>query len=389
MLMNNIWKYASLLMTAAVLSVSCGGDGGSTGIDPEPPVNVDGELTLTIDKDIIRNDGSDAAVLTVKMGETVLTEGVTFFDGDNKAMDIADFKFRTDKSGVYEIWASYLTFNTAKVSVTAVPAGMPETPADPQPEKTSFHRNVLLVQFTGTGCTNCPGMKTILKQVMEEEGMKDKIVKVSAHNYNEDDPAYLNKQQFPGAGGYPTISLDMIDFQALTTGLTYKHVVDWINERHAEEPAKAGIAASVTYADGSMVVKAVVKGAEESNVRVAAFLLENGIQGQQAGAGANDTEMNTHNESMRLADCGNGAAGYALGRLTAGQTAEYKFIWDLNGARQQWNLMPYGGTVWKAPVIENCYVVVCIYTPVAGGSDYCVNNAVVCPINGKVQFDYE
>lgn len=387
--MKNIFKYASLLLAAAMLSASCEGIEDTPGDDPEPPVTVEGDLTLTIDKDIIRPDGKDAAVLTVKMGEVVVTEGVTFFDGDNKVIDVADFKFKTSAAGVYQIWASYLTFNTDKVKITAVPAGMPETPADPDAENTSFHRNVLLVQFTGTGCTNCPGMKNILKEVMAQDGIKDKVVKVSAHNYNEDDPAYLNKQQFPGVGGYPMISLDMYGYQELTTGLTYKHVTDWINERHAEEDAKAGIAASVSYVDGSMVVKALVKGAAETNVRVAAFLVENGITGQQAGAGANDTEMNTHNESIRLADCGTEAVGHALGRITAGQTLEYKFIWDLNGNRQQWNLMPYGGTLWAYPVIENCYVVVCIYTPVAGGNECCVNNVVVCPINGQVQFDYE
>ena len=43
-----------------------------------------GELTLTVDEPVIRADGQSAATFTVMVGETVVTEGVQFYDGNDK-----------------------------------------------------------------------------------------------------------------------------------------------------------------------------------------------------------------------------------------------------------------------------------------------------------------
>ena len=54
-----------------------------------------GELTLTVDEPVIRADGQSVATFTVMVGETVVTEGVQFYDGNDKPVELTDMKFTT------------------------------------------------------------------------------------------------------------------------------------------------------------------------------------------------------------------------------------------------------------------------------------------------------
>ena len=140
---------------------------------------------------------------------------------------------------------------------------------------------------------------------------------------------------------------------------------------------------------GQLVIKAAVKAAVEGQYRIGALLIENGIEGQQNGAKPSETEMHIHDCCVRYADCATNFYGHKLGTIKAGETAEYFFCWDLNDASMQWNKKPYGGSIWKAPVMENAYLVLCVYVPDSSGRATIVNNAVVAEIGTTVQFEYK
>ena len=110
--MKRIFRFASLLMSAVML-LSCSGNlddgdntgGGSTGGDNNGSGTTGGgsttpkTLTLSSDKNLIQTFDGDYATLTVILDGEKITEGVTFFDGQNKVVEIPDFKFSTSKVG--------------------------------------------------------------------------------------------------------------------------------------------------------------------------------------------------------------------------------------------------------------------------------------------------
>ena len=391
--MRNILKYASLLFAAAVLG-ACGDP-----VEPDTPVGPDkpgpekpevtGTLALTVDKQIIQSNGTDAATLTVTLNGEPVTSDVIFHDSQNNdaVIEVKDFKFTTSKTGEYGIWAEYYTLMSNEVKITSFAAEIPSTPSDPEPSNTSFVRRSLLTQFTGTGCMNCPGMKTLLTSVFSEPEMADKVVRTAVHSYNEDDPAFISK--YITASSYPMINLDLVETTGYGTGTTPADIKNWMNAIYSGQEAMAGISVNSAYKDGQLVIKAAVKAAVEGQYRIGALLMEDGIEGQQTGAKPSETEMHIHNHCVRYADCASNFYGHKLGTIKAGETAEYFFCWDLNDASMQWNKKPYGGSIWKAPVMENAYLVLCVYVPDSSGRATIVNNAVVAEIGTSVQFEYK
>ena len=92
--MKSFFKYASLL-AAAVMLISCQGT-----VDTGEGSTSDKTLMLTTDKNLIQTFDGDYATLMLTLDGEVVTDGVTFFDGNDKVMEITDFRFSTDKVGV-------------------------------------------------------------------------------------------------------------------------------------------------------------------------------------------------------------------------------------------------------------------------------------------------
>lgn len=391
--MKNIFRYASLLAAAAMLAVSCNpASQPDTPDTPDTPGGtnpVTGTLKLTVDKQIIQSNGADAVTLKVELDGKAVTEEVIFHDSRNSdaVIEVSNFKFTTETSGEYGIWAEYLTLISNEVKITAVPTAVPETPADPQPANTSFVRRSLLTQFTGTGCVNCPGMKSLLKSVFAEPEMADKVVRTAVHGYNEDDPAYIGK--YVSSSNYPMINMDFVETTGYGGNTTPSDIKNWMETIYSAQEALAGISVNSAYKDGQIVIKATVKAAKDGQYRIGALLVEDGIEGQQNGAKPSETEMHIHDWCVRHADCDSNYSGHKLGTVKAGETAEYFFAWDLNSTSMQWNKKPYGGSLWKAPVIENSYIVLCVYVQDAAGRSIIVNNAVVAEIGSPVPFEYK
>lgn len=371
--MNKIFRFASLLAAAVMLFAACEEKpiGGDEPDDPEIPA--DAQLVLEVDKLIIRANGEDAATFTVTIDGKTLTEGVTFFDGDNKVVELGpDFKFTVTEAGEYSFWANYKTFNSNSVSVTSVMTDVPETPADPNPESTSFVRRVLITKFTGQECQFCPNATASLHKFFNEHELAANAVKTEAHTFTSNDPAFFSGS-FYSVSAFPTV---IVDWAVQSTDVSYDNLVSMISERYEAEEAKAGIAVNSKYADGSITLKVAVKAAETGQYRVGAWLLEDNIQGEQKGAptGEENSWYHEFDGCIRIADSKQGSmySGVKLGVIDEGKTAEKMFTWTL---KENWK-------------VENLKLCVFVSVPDAAGRSYYVNNVITAPIDGIKQFEY-
>ncbi len=392
--MKNLFKYASLLMAAAML-FSCekpNGDDSETGA-----------LTLTSDKNLIQTFGGDFATLTVKLGDDVVTEGVTFFDDKNNILDIKDFKFSTSKAGEHVIWANYGTSNTDPISIKAISVEIPATPADPKPNSTEFKTRALVTEFTTTGCTYCPNMKTLLHTALENPSTADQVVLTACHSgliNNVKDPAYVRTEydDFCGVSGFPYLCCDMyMGFNNYTTPVN--EVIAMFDELcSVKEEGAAGIAVNSSLVDGQLVAKVTLKAAQTATYRIGAFLLEDNVYGQQVSASAD--WMHNHDGVIRYIDSKytNKAGkaqfyGHSVGNVAEGKTADYVFVWDLDKIWEEGSNYGelYGGCAWEPFVEENLHLAVFVSTIGSddkGNEFYFVNNVIDCPINGNTPYEY-
>lgn len=401
--MKNLFKYASLLMAAAML-FSCEGtvdpDGPTPGPEPGPgpePENL--ELKIASDKNLVQT-GVDEATITVTLGEEVITKDVTFFDGNNKVIDLPGFKFKASQSGEHKIWASYGTYISEKVTIKAIDMAIPATPNDPKPSSTDFKARVLMTEFTTVGCTYCPNMKLVLHDIMADEAIADKVVFTACHSGIIEptaDPAYIKTtlDDFCQSTGFPSVNFDFYYTEGNYTKprSEFKAIV---NDCHSfKEEVAAGIAVNSQVIDGKLVVKATVKSAETGEYRIGACLVEDGIQATQKG-GMAEPWMDTHDGVMRYIDSkyGNNLYyGHSLGKIEAGMTADYLFDWDLDTIWSEGDRAAqiYGKTNWNEFVMENLHLVVFVSatgTNNKGEQFYYVNNVIDCPINGETPFEY-
>ena len=396
--MNKIMKFASLL-AAAVMLVSCSGNGTDG-----PSGSVSGVLEIKPDKTLIQSDGEDYATLTVTLDGVAVTSDVVFYEGTTP-VNVEDFKYFTTEAGDHDIWASYQTYVSDPVKIRAISVPIPQTPADPKPSSTDFKSRVLAIQFTGTGCGYCSQFMDKLKDAFEDETFAQEYVKVEVHNYqytpSYPDAAYLAwdwatgmlkvTDLVSGKGGQgptnPSIILDYIYGYYLypaTSSEHFKSNLVMVNDLKRAEAC--GIAVNAQLVDGQVVAKVTVKAAKSGNYRVGAMLLEDGIYGKQING---DEWMNMHDACVRHIDAkakvGNSEAyyGHSLGKIEAGKTADYLFIWNLADIQKKNDPNYY----WNNFVEENLRMAVFVTT--VKNDAYYVNNAVNVNFNEELPFEYK
>lgn len=237
---------------------------------------------------------------------------------------------------------------------------------------------MLLTQFTGTGCGYCPGMITLLRNLMEDEGYSSRMILAACHSYNSDDPAYLTDRldQAMGVSGYPMVVADM--YLAYNNYYNLSGLKNVIDQAYGRNDTKAGISARAELDGNTLVVLASVKAATASEFRIGAWLLEDGISGRQSNynQAAWNGDYDTHDNCIRIADSkvsNINFTGYSLGSIDERETAEYAFVMTLE---DDW-------------VAENCKVVLFVTSADEGSKNYSVDNAVACGIDSEVSFMYE
>lgn len=410
--MKRFFNYASLLMAAVVL-FSCQGTVDPDQIEPNPDPNPekptpekpkpepeDLELKLTASRNLVQVN-VDEVILTVYLGDEVITDDVTFYDGNFKVLNIPNFRYIAPKAGDQVIWASYGTYNSDEILIKAIDIPIPETPEDPQPESTDFKVRVLMTEFTTTGCAYCPNMKILLHNALSDENVADKVVLTACHSgliNGKADPAFVKTtfDDFCNVSGFPNVNFDMYySFGNYTVGASEMRQL--INDMYSvKADVAAGIAVNSALYDESLVAKVTVKAAVDAEYRIGAFLLEDGIYGVQSGGSAEDW-MNTHDGVIRYIDSQYGKDqyfGHSVGVVEKGCTADYVFDWDLDVIWSEGALKgeQYGNYYWDEFVMENLHLVVfvsTIGTDDKGNQFYYVNNVIDCPINGLTPYEYK
>ena len=317
--MRNIIKYASLLLAAAML-FACEG------------VETNDTLKLTSDKNLLQL--GEEATLTVTLGTKVITEGVVFYDSKDKVLNLPDFKFKATEVGKYEIWANYGSYNSETFTITVSDLKMPEAQADPKPESINYKVRALITEFTTTGCSYCPQMKQLLHSALEKKDVEDKVVLTACHAMlinSVPDPANIRTdyQTFANIGGFPYLFCDMYEPEGRYT-MSTSEMVSIINGFCEEKKDIAsGIAVATDMKDGQIVANVTIKAAKSATYRVGAFLLEDGIYGNQSNASAD--WMHIHDNVIRYIDAGTQTFyGHLVGEIEAGKTADYAFGWLLD-----------------------------------------------------------
>ncbi len=251
---------------------------------------------------------------------------------------------------------------------------IPALPSDPQAGNTSFRHRIMLLQHTGAECSNCPLMMTSLKTLAEDEAYNSLYNHVASHSYSTNDAAYSDAaSKISRAFGHEfwpdlTFNLTKENLDGTTGIAAIKSGID----KRVKEHADAGISAAVKRQGNNLGINVEIKAAKTNTYRVTAWLLEDGIEAEQAGATAD--WMNIHNNALRTMagpSLNMQIYGEKLGVVNAGETAGKTFTITLDKS-------------WKA---ENCKVLILVNADDSNGK-FNLANCAVCPIDNSIQYEY-
>lgn len=370
------------MLCACLFFISCSGNDGE-GDEPGGNgggTNPEGKLVLSASASFINNDGRDAAVFTVRMGDTDITDKAKIYLGNDV---FAGTSFTTTKVGDYTFFASYEGEISDKITIKAI-AGIPDIPDDPQADKfDGFVHRVLVVQSTGTWCQYCPYMTAGIKSYLESDANTGDAVFAAAHNGDVMANDYSDAvNQWLSVSGYPTLSLNLDSRNKVQhqgePAATASSISGAVSNT-LRDAVHVAISASVsgTENSGILTVRARVKIGADGKYRIAAWLLEDGIRADQVNStGLTDKDnFSIHNNVLRISSAAS-AYGVQLGEnasSTKGSVKEYVCTLNLADA--------------KVASLAKCRVVIFVTAPKDG--KFTVNNVITCPINNSVAFEYE
>lgn len=372
---------------AAVAMISCTGNA-----DPD---NAGSGLEMKSSAYYIAAGGSDAAYLSVwydgkeVTGSPDITVYIIEESGETSVYE--DTAWSSEEECEVRFYAEWNNEVSEPITVAAV-NGIAEVPEDPDPDEWSrFAKNTLMVQGTSVGCPYCPYVMDALDKFFNGgsySGYAEHSILASAHgNINVMDPmssdaSHAIMNAFPTAFyGLPGLMFDLNNSMYLSSNATAPLIASKVSISLDKDAATA-ISASVTgtEGEGTVNVKAKVKIGETGSYRIAAWLLEDGIEYYQY----NGTEIElpstvVHNNAVRDASCISPVQGEYLGGTEtheAGTVADFACEFDIKAA--------------KIENLSNCHVVIFVTSPnMSGSSTYYLDNAIDCGINQRVVFQYE
>lgn len=255
-------------------------------------------------------------------------------------------------------------------------SGIPELPADPQPDNTNFSHRIMLLQHTGTYCPNCPNLMTSLKEVAQDNRYNDRYVHVASHSYNQEgDAAYSDAaaklSQAFCSGYYPELTFNLTT-ENTGTSISAETIKSYIDALHKEN-ADVGISAAADVQNGNMYVNTEIKVAKENIYRIAVWVLEDGIESEQDGATADWQHI--HNNALRTMageSLNLRIYGTKLDRMVSGDKKSKGFTIKLDEG-------------WDP---EKCKALIIVNAADQEGK-YDVANCIICPAGESVTYDYK
>lgn len=360
--------FYSMILAVIVSMAACTGD--NTGTDGLSALN--GTVLLSSDTGRIRSDGESAVTFKVTLksenGSKYDVTGQSDIYMEGTDVPLETNRFSTDVGGTYVFYAKYGEAVSEEISVEAYD-DIPVLPEDTDEENTDFRHRILIIQHTGTGCPNCPRMMKSLKTLNEDEEYSGLYHHVASHSYNKDDPAFSEdayelSMTYNTSYLYPMLTFNLTETASSVDLDEIKGHIDAFKKPSAD----AGIAAAAGISGDEVIVNVQVKAAKSNTFRVAAWLLEDGIQATQAGA--TESWQGIHDNALRSIS-GSSFAGESIGMIMAGETGRKVLTLSLDDA-------------WTR---ENCEVLVLV-TAAGPDGDYDVVNCAMCSIGGSVAYDY-
>lgn len=352
-------------------------------------------LTMEVDNTIIPiNTGR--ATFTIKFNGKAVESGYKIYKNgtETKLPTDANKKpyFESKTTGTYSFYVTYNITESTKnkpISVQVINDAIPDRAEDPNPTSTSFKRRAMVMQFTGTNCGFCPYIIEPLETMAADATYKDKFSWAAIHTYNLDsdpDPAEpsnsTDKQKLPsiyGISGYPTVLVDigtMVGNSNNNIALNLANLKKAVDNSVAN-PASAGISATMTLDENNRVVTArvSVKAKDAKVYRVSMWLIEDKIQGGQAGSSTIKSHDNAVRYVARGADGSADYVGYPLNEgkaMSAGQVCDYVFAVNISN---------------QSIRLANCQLLFFVTTSV-GNSYAVVNSAVTKDLKTAMPFEY-
>lgn len=337
-----------------------------------------GGLTLTTDKTVIVGNGEDAATLTVTQEGQDVTSESTFYliQEEGEPVQLEGNTFVSTVAGQHQIYAKKGTASSAPLTILA-------SAYDNEPNKTNFRERAMLLQFTAQGCGYCPLMKKGL-MILHEQGWDDGISVACHVGFMQDSmyPTFWNRLwTYYGAGatGIPAMSFNLDTetgtgayANANATATNLKQITSDVINKY---PVTAGISATfLPEGDSQMKVTATFKASEAGDYKVAAWLLEDHIDGVQSDYNnvLTTEQKRDHCDVLRAVSNQDDFTGDVL-NIGAGESVEKSWTFNVSSL--------------KEGVIENAHVVVFITKKEANGL-YIVNNIINCNMNDSVGFEY-
>lgn len=329
------------MLASALLLWGCSGN-----VDPEDEMK---DLTLTADVSEITADGVSSVTFTVHYGEEDVT-GVASVKCISGEAAVNGGRFSSEAIGTYVFRAFYEDAVSQDVEVKVT---------------SRFQRRVCVMEFTGTWCAQCPEGATTLNFLITRT-YKDKAFALAFHN---DDPYALSVEQdlqdIFNCGGYPAYVVDMRDAGDLNGGGCGDAIETSLYE--SETHSSVAMASVFDQASGKVNVEAKVYSEKDMDYKLAAYVIEDRIVGEQAHADGSVDKEYLHRHVVR-AMLSSSVKGDGIGTVAAGEEKAKSFSFTPD---PQWNM-------------ENLSVAV-----LAIGADGFVNNMAVCPADGgRMEYGY-
>ncbi len=337
---------------------------GACGSDTEEPTPQPAEKKLVLSADKTDVEVGQNVIFTAKYGDEDVTSAAAIACAEDATF--TGTLFTATAAGTYTFTASYDGKSSNTVKVTAKEA----EPVGPVP---TFKRHLCIMEFTGTWCSFCPeGYKMIYRMLTLNNPEWEEFSHIIALHDSDEYSEPLQSVQTDifstfSLGGYPAALIDLRDGVSLTSGNS--SLLEAALMRSFDEyPAHCGAAVKSVYdeATGTAEITARVKSGETGNYRLAIFIIEEGIIGEQKDGGLNLDNYHHHHVARQMLS--KSWKGDALGEIVAGKEVSKSYTLTVD-------------TKW---VVDETYVYALAID--ANGQ---INNVAVCAMNGgDTDYDY-
>lgn len=349
-----------LLMPLLLLAGACSGTVDDSPSDLVP----EGVLRIFADKTSIAADGTDCVTFKVMYGSQDVSNASTMklvvvSGGKETEMSRSVNTFTSVIAGEYEFYATYYSsgnhVSDNRLKITVVPVGGTGT---------SYRKVLLGMQFTSTGCSNCPTLSSALSKI--QNNRPGEMFVVSFHgNYGgvEDEmttQAYTTFYNYLGFQGLPFFSINMKKGD-LTNVQAYIEAA--MDNEFETEPSVCGVAIETSVVDRELSATVKITSNLAMSYRYHIFVVEDGVHSDYQ-AGISGTQGYTHNNVVRhsFSDTVHGIklnAGDALTsdvEYTAKKTLELDSKWVLDNLRIVAAAMisSDGGKTWYCTCANSC-----------------------------------